>query len=70
VLRFLLSLPFALPQLYHQYLALVWLLIYGGATYAYGALCLGLMILNSDSMIIAVKLIPELMLDRPGITWA
>lgn len=35
---FLLSLPFALPQLYHQYLALVWLLIYGGATYAYGAL--------------------------------
>eukprot|EP00435_Cladocopium_sp_Y103_P031654 s271_g8.t1 len=35
---FLLALPFALPQLYHQYLALVWLLIYGGATYAYGTL--------------------------------
>ena len=53
LLRFLLTLPFALPQLYHQYLALVWLLIYWGATYAYQTLRLGLIILHFDSMIIA-----------------
>jgi len=34
---FLLTLPFALPQLYHQPLCLVWLLIYVGATNYYGA---------------------------------
>lgn len=39
--RFLLTLPFALPQLYHQPLCLVWLLIYVGATNYYGAVCLG-----------------------------
>jgi len=33
---FLLTLPFALPQLYHQPLCLVWLLTYVGATTYYG----------------------------------
>lgn len=47
--RFLLALPFALPQLYHQYLAVVWLLVYLGATYAYEQVCLGLQILNISS---------------------